>query len=140
MAYSTRAIPGTSYHYIRMLGEWGLSDAVAMFRDLANNNLSLADHRLVCDVRDGRVNLSLADTVALVDVFRSHAAAFAGMRFVVLVPDVFQYGLACSCGLMAGAVRFDFYVTLSPEIACTWVGIPIHALEEWRAGSLSDAA
>ncbi|MFO1095528.1 MAG: hypothetical protein U0992_19825 [Planctomycetaceae bacterium] len=139
MAYATRAIPGTPYHYVRMSGDWGLSDAVAMFRELAANNPSLADHRLLCDVRDGRVNLSLADTMALVDVFRSHAAAFTGMRFVVLVPDVFQYGLACSCGLMAGSVQFDFYVTLSPEIACTWAGIPIDALEEWHASSLAAA-
>jgi hypothetical protein len=140
MAYSIRAVPGTPYHYIRMFDDWGLHDAVDMFRELAASNLSLAGHHLICDVRDGQVNLSPADTMKLVDVFRTHADSFTGMRFVVLVPDVFQYGLACSCGIMASVVRFDFNVTLNPEIACTWAGIPIDALEQWRSEGRTVAA
>ena len=139
MAYSIRAIPGTSYHYVRLFDDWGMSDAAAVFGELAARNLCLAGHQLIFDVRDGKVQMSLADSMSLVDVFRSHAVVFTGMRLAVLVPDVFQYGLACSCGLMAGAVQFDFYVTLSPEIACTWAGIPINALAEWHASSLAAA-
>ena len=141
MAYSTRAIHGTLYHYIRMYDDWGLPDAIAMFRELAATYPSLSGNHIICDVRDGRVTLSLSEVFELVDVFRRHIATFAGMRWVVLVPGILEYGIAHSCGMMAaGQVPFDFSVTLNPDIACTWAGIPIDALEQWRAESRACAA
>src|SRR5690348_11742599 len=118
MAYSIRAIPGTPYHYIRMFDDWGLSDAVSMFRQLAASHQSLAGNYLICDVRDGRVKLSLNEVMSLVEVFQSHETNFAGMRWVVLVPGMLEYGIAHSAGMMAsGQVPFDFSVTLNPDMA-----------------------
>ena len=72
---------------------------------------------------------------------RFREASLAGMRWVVLVPGILEYGIAHSCGMMAaGQVPFDFSVTLNPDIACTWAGIPIDVLEQWRAESHSSAA
>jgi len=129
MPYSSRAIAGTPYVLARLFGSFGFADAHALLRELTESHSTLAGKRVICDVRDGRVDMSFAEIFDLGRYFYQQRGVLTGVRWVNLVSGAFEYGIARSCGLAVGDVDFDYTVLKDAEQACHWLGIPFI---EWQ--------
>jgi hypothetical protein len=133
MPYSTRDVPGTPYVFVRLFGDYGLDDAREMLRELTLKHVSLADKRVICDVRDGYVHMSWQETFQLAQFFRDHGHVFAGVRWSVIVPRLLEFGIARTAGLAVVGVPFDYNVSQDPESACHWAGVPVEMLDKLDA-------